>query len=97
MFAKSFSHIFVTSAIAEQAAKLVYTSNLYQIANQQLLADELCRRLTRVAEVTRVEALKEQDKRFEYKWYPKEGHGNVNIENRVDEWQRIQAFFYENL
>ena len=44
-----------------------------------------------------VEALKEQDKRFEYKWYPKEGHGNVNIENRVDEWQRIQAFFYENL
>jgi dipeptidyl aminopeptidase/acylaminoacyl peptidase len=44
-----------------------------------------------------VEALKEQDKRFEYKWYPKEGHGNVNIDNRVDEWQRIQAFFHENL
>ena len=44
-----------------------------------------------------VEALKEKDKRFEYKWYPKEGHGNVNIENQVDEWQLIQAFFYENL
>jgi acetylornithine aminotransferase len=37
------AHPAVTSAIAEQAAKLVHTSNLYQIANQQLLADELCR------------------------------------------------------
>ena len=37
------AHPAVTSAIAEQAAKLVHTSNLFQIANQQLLADELCR------------------------------------------------------
>jgi acetylornithine aminotransferase len=37
------AHPAVTSAIAEQAAKLVHTSNLYQITNQQLLADELCR------------------------------------------------------
>jgi acetylornithine aminotransferase len=37
------AHPAVTSAIAEQAAKLVHTSNLYRIANQQLLADELCR------------------------------------------------------
>jgi acetylornithine aminotransferase len=37
------AHPAVTSAIAEQAGKLVHTSNLYQIANQQLLADELCR------------------------------------------------------
>ena len=44
-----------------------------------------------------VEALKEKDKRFEYKWYPKEGHGNVNIDNQVDEWQRIQGFLQENL
>jgi len=37
------AHPAVTSAISEQAAKLVHTSNLYQIENQQLLADELCR------------------------------------------------------
>ncbi len=37
------AHPAVTSAIAGQAAKLVHTSNLYQIANQQQLADELCR------------------------------------------------------
>ena len=36
------AHPAVTSAISEQAAKLVHTSNLYQIHNQQLLADELC-------------------------------------------------------
>jgi acetylornithine aminotransferase len=37
------AHPAVTSAISKQAAKLVHTSNLYQITNQQLLADELCR------------------------------------------------------
>jgi len=37
------AHPAVTSAISAQAAKLVHTSNLYQIENQQLLADELCR------------------------------------------------------
>ena len=42
-----------------------------------------------------VDALKEQDKRFEYKWYAKEGHGNRKMENRIDEWQRIEAFLSE--
>ena len=37
------AHPAVTAALSEQAAKLVHTSNLYQIRNQQLLADELCR------------------------------------------------------
>jgi acetylornithine aminotransferase len=37
------AHPAVTSAISEQASKLVHTSNLYRIKNQQLLADELCR------------------------------------------------------
>ena len=37
------AHPAVTAAISKQAAKLVHTSNLYQIQNQQLLADELCR------------------------------------------------------
>ena len=37
------THPAVTSAISSQAAKLIHTSNLYQIQNQQLLADELCR------------------------------------------------------
>jgi acetylornithine aminotransferase len=37
------AHPAVTAAIAEQAARLVHTSNLYQIENQQRLADELCR------------------------------------------------------
>jgi acetylornithine aminotransferase len=37
------AHPAVTKAVAEQAARLVHTSNLYQIKNQQLLADELCR------------------------------------------------------
>ena len=37
------AHPAVTAAISEQAAKLVHTSNLYQIQNQQRLADELCK------------------------------------------------------
>ena len=37
------AHPAVASAISEQATKLIHTSNLYQIENQQLLADELCR------------------------------------------------------
>ena len=37
------AHPAVTRAVSEQAAKLIHTSNLYQIQNQQLLADELCR------------------------------------------------------
>jgi len=37
------THPAVASAISEQANKLIHTSNLYQIENQQLLADELCR------------------------------------------------------
>ena len=44
-----------------------------------------------------VDALKEQNKRFEYKWYAKVGHGNRKMENRFDEWQRIEAFLSENL
>ena len=35
------AHPAVTSAVCEQAGKLVHTSNLYGIKNQQLLADEL--------------------------------------------------------
>ncbi len=37
------AHPAVTAAVSQQASKLVHTSNLYQIENQQLLADELCR------------------------------------------------------
>ena len=37
------AHPAVTSAISGQASKLIHTSNLYRIENQQLLADELCR------------------------------------------------------
>ena len=37
------AHPAVTAAISEQASKLIHTSNLYRIENQQLLADELCR------------------------------------------------------
>jgi acetylornithine/N-succinyldiaminopimelate aminotransferase len=33
----------VVNAIQSQAAKLIHTSNLYQIANQEKLADVLCR------------------------------------------------------
>ena len=44
-----------------------------------------------------VEALKKSNKRFEYKWYPKEGHGNRNMDNMIDEFQRIDAFLSENL
>jgi dipeptidyl aminopeptidase/acylaminoacyl peptidase len=44
-----------------------------------------------------VEALEKANKRFEYKWYPREGHGNRKMENRIDEWQRIEAFLQENL
>ena len=44
-----------------------------------------------------VDALKAQNKRFEYRWYDKEGHGNAKLENRIDEWQLIEKFFSENL
>ena len=37
------AHPAVTAAITRQAAKLIHTSNLYRIENQQRLADELCR------------------------------------------------------
>lgn len=37
------AHPSVTRAISEQAGKLLHTSNLYTIANQQKLADALCR------------------------------------------------------
>ena len=36
------AHPRVTSTISEQASKLLHTSNLYKIANQQHLADQLC-------------------------------------------------------
>ncbi len=36
------NHPAVTAAICEQASKLLHTSNLYQISNQQQLADALC-------------------------------------------------------
>ena len=37
------AHPAVAAAVSAQAAKLIHTSNLYQIENQQKLADELCR------------------------------------------------------
>ncbi len=37
------AHPAVTQAISEQAGKLVHTSNLYMIENQQKLADKLCK------------------------------------------------------
>jgi acetylornithine aminotransferase len=36
------NHPAVTSAITDQAAKLLHTSNIYHIANQEKLADLLC-------------------------------------------------------
>ncbi len=36
------AHPAITKTISEQAAKLLHTSNLYQIDNQQHLADQLC-------------------------------------------------------
>jgi acetylornithine/N-succinyldiaminopimelate aminotransferase len=36
------AHPAVTDAISQQASKLLHTSNLYQIDNQQHLADQLC-------------------------------------------------------
>jgi acetylornithine aminotransferase len=36
------AHPAITQAISEQAAKLVHTSNLYHIGNQEALADALC-------------------------------------------------------
>ena len=38
------AHPAVTQAISEQAGKLLHTSNLYMIENQQKLADQLCER-----------------------------------------------------
>jgi acetylornithine/N-succinyldiaminopimelate aminotransferase len=36
------AHPAITKTICEQASKLLHTSNLYQITNQQRLADQLC-------------------------------------------------------
>lgn len=44
-----------------------------------------------------VDALEKADKDFDYHWYKKEGHGNRKLENRIDEWQRIEAFLKEKL
>ncbi len=37
------AHPAVTEAVTRQASRLIHTSNLYRIENQQRLADELCR------------------------------------------------------
>ena len=39
-----------------------------------------------------VDALEKAGKDFDYHWYAKEGHGNTDIDNRIDEWRRIEAF-----
>lgn len=39
-----------------------------------------------------VAALEKNGNTFEYHWYSKEGHGNAKMENRIDEWRRIEAF-----
>ena len=39
-----------------------------------------------------VDALKKNGNTFEYHWYPKEGHGNAKLENRIDAWRRIEDF-----
>ena len=44
-----------------------------------------------------VAALKKKGKTFDYHWYKKEGHGNAKLENRIDEWNRIEAFLKENI
>jgi dipeptidyl aminopeptidase/acylaminoacyl peptidase len=42
-----------------------------------------------------VEAMEKAGKDFDYHWYPKEGHGNTKLENRMDEWRRVEAFLKE--
>ena len=39
-----------------------------------------------------VEAAEKAGKDIEYHWYADEGHGNADIDNRIDEWRRIEAF-----
>ena len=39
-----------------------------------------------------VAALEKNENTFEYHWYSKEGHGNAKLENRIDEWRRIEDF-----
>ncbi|MEE4218151.1 MAG: prolyl oligopeptidase family serine peptidase [Xanthomonadales bacterium] len=39
-----------------------------------------------------VEVLEKAGKDMDYRWYPDEGHGNALLENRIDEWQRIERF-----
>jgi len=36
------AHAAVTQALCEQAGKLIHTSNLYQVKNQQILSEQLC-------------------------------------------------------
>jgi len=44
-----------------------------------------------------VDALKKTDNEFDYHWYKKEGHGNRKLENRIDEWRRVEAFLNKTL
>jgi len=39
-----------------------------------------------------VEAAQKAGKDIQYHWYADEGHGNADIDNRIDEWRRIEAF-----
>jgi dipeptidyl aminopeptidase/acylaminoacyl peptidase len=39
-----------------------------------------------------VEAAEKAGKDIEYHWYADEGHGNADIDNRIDEWRRIEDF-----
>ncbi len=92
---------YMDKALGDEAAQLRSQSPIYNL--DQINASLLIHHGTRdertpfVGAKDFVKALKKTNIDFEYKWYKNEGHGNRNMQNRVDEWVRIQKFLGKHL
>jgi len=92
---------FMFQAIGDDATALQAMSPILHIdkikAPMLLIHGEEDERTPFKGAVEFTEALKAKGKEYEYQWYKKEGHGNAKLENRIDEWNRIEAFLKKSL
>ena len=92
---------FMSTAIGEDVDELRAMSPMFNIskikAPMLLLHGEEDERTPFKGAQEFVKALAEADKEFVYHWYDMEGHGNANIENQIDEWNRIDKFLKSHL
>lgn len=92
---------FMAHVIGEDKARLRDMSAIFHMdkikAPMLIIHGEEDERTPFKGAVEFVKALEGKGKDFTYQWYEKEGHGNVKLENRMDEWKRIQDFLTESM